>query len=100
VWLCNFDPTVGREIANQRPAVVVSPDEANRVVSWYILAPMTTGGFRYASRVEVQFSGKSRHILVDQLRCMDRARLIKKLGTLEPSTQQALLQTLSAFFAP
>lgn len=100
VWWCNFDPTVGHEIGKARPAVVVSPDEVNAGVSWFTLAPLTTGSFAYATRVPTSFGGKAATIVVDQLRCMDRRRLIRCMGTLDPDTSERLLATLAAFFAP
>lgn len=100
VWLCNFDPAVGREIRKVRPAVVVSPDEVNRHVSWFTMAPMTTGSFVYATRVVTRFEGREAAVVVDQLRCMDRVRLIRCLGELDPTARAALLSALGAFFAP
>ncbi len=99
VWLCSLDPTVGQEISKTRPAVVVSPDEANAAITWYTVAPMTTGAFAYATRVPVTFDGKSGVIVVDQLRALDRRRLVKRLGVIDMPTQEALLRTLAAFFA-
>ncbi len=100
VWWCNFDPTVGVEIAKTRPAVIVSPDEYNDRVSWFTVAPMTTGQFRYGSRVSTRFDGRNATITVDQLRCVDRRRLSAKAGELDPETRIQLLQALAAFFAP
>lgn len=99
VWWCRLDPTIGREISKARPAVVVSPDEANDVVSWFTMAPMTTGGFGYASRVATQFEGRDALIVVDQLRCLDAGRLVRKMGDLDPATRARLLTALGAFFA-
>lgn len=100
VWWCSLDPTVGREIAKARPVVVVSPDEANDVVSWFTVAPMTTGQFAYASRVPTHFEGRDALITVDQLRCVDRARLSRRMGEIDAPTRVLLLEALSAFFAP
>lgn len=100
VWLCRLDPTIGREISKTRPAVVVSPDEANEAVSWFTMAPMTTGGFGHPSRVPIHFDGKDGTIVVDQLRCLDRTRLVRRMGHLDEPTRERLLETLAAFFAP
>jgi mRNA interferase MazF len=100
VWLCALDPTVGREISKTRPVVIVSPDEANRAVRWYTVAPMTTGAFAYATRVPVIFDGKAGAIVVDQLRTVDHLRLVRRVGVLDADTQNALLRTLAAYFAP
>ncbi len=99
VWWCALDPTVGSEIAKTRPAVIVSPDEFNERVSWFTVAPMTTGHFPYASRVATHFDGRDATITVDQLRCVDRRRLSRRAGQLDGETQANLLRALSAFFA-
>ena len=99
VWWCNFDPAVGREIKKARPAVVVSPDEVNRYVSWFTMAPLTTGSFAYATRIPTQFDGRDAAIVVDQLRCMDRQRLIRAMGALDRETSARLVEALGAFFA-
>ena len=100
VWWCSLDPTVGHEIAKAGPVVVVSPDEANDVVPWFIVAPIITGQLPYASRIPTQFDGRPAVIVVDQLRCVDRGRLSRRMGVLDPDAQVRLLQALAAFFAP
>jgi mRNA interferase MazF len=100
VWWCNLDPTVGREISKARPVVIVSPDEANDAVAWFTVAPMTTGRFSYVSRVPTYFDGRDAVITVDQLRCVDRVRLVRSMGELDLPTRAQLLRALAAFFAP
>jgi mRNA interferase MazF len=100
VYLINLDPTVGSEIRKVRPCVVVSPDEMNRHVRTVLVAPMTTKGRPYPTRVLCRFGGKQGQIVLDQLRAVDRARLVKRLGKLTPATQQQVLAKLSEIFAP
>lgn len=99
VWWCNFDPTVGAEIAKVRPAVIVSPDEYNDRVSWFTVAPMTTGRFPYVSRVSTRFDGRDATITIDQLRCVDRRRLTRRAGELDAQARAEVLRALAAFFA-
>ena len=99
VYLVALDPTLGGEIQKTRPCVVVSPDEMNRTIATVILAPMTTHGRGYPSRVACHFDGKDGQIVLDQLRAVDKRRLLKRLGRIEASAQQEVLQTLAAMFA-
>lgn len=100
VWLCDFDPTRGNEIASLRPAVIISPDVFNDAVSWFTVAPMTTGSFAYAVRIPTNFGGKDGVIAVDQIRCVARMRLRKRMGALDAQTSAKLLEALAEFFAP
>ena len=100
VFLVNLDPTVGREIRKTRPCVVVSPDELNTHLQTLIVAPMTTGGHAYPFRVRCQFRRKSGYVVLDQLRTVDRARLVRRLGSLSAATQGRVLLTLQEMFAP
>ncbi|HOG94565.1 MAG TPA: type II toxin-antitoxin system PemK/MazF family toxin, partial [Opitutaceae bacterium] len=79
VWLVTLDPTVGSEIRKTRPALVVSPDEMNAHISTVIIAPMTTKGRNYPTRVPCTFQGKTGEIVLDQLRTVDKTRLVKRL---------------------
>ena len=99
VFLVNLDPTVGSEIQKTRPCIVVSPDEMNRYIATVILAPMTTKGKRYPTRVVCQFQGKDGQIVLDQIRTIDKARLVKKLGQISQDEQRAVLDTLAEMFA-
>jgi mRNA interferase MazF len=99
VYLVALDPTLGSEIQKTRPCVVISPDEMNRTIATVILAPMTTHGRRYPSRVACQFQGKDGQIILDQIRAVDKRRLLKRLGRIGSLTQQEVLETLAALFA-
>ena len=100
IWLAQLDPTVGSEIQNARPCVVISPNEMNEHLRTVIVAPMTTGSRPAGFRVPVGFQNKHGLIVLDQIRALDRARLIKRLGTLRAPTLAATLRTLQAMFAP
>lgn len=82
VYLVNLDPTIGHEIKKTRPCVIVSPDEMNRHLQTVLIAPMTTKSHKYPSRVALTFSGTPAWIVLDQIRTVDRRRLIKELGTI------------------
>ena len=99
VFLVNLDPTVGSEIQKTRPCTVVSPDESNRHIATVIIAPMTTRGAAYPTRVACKFKGKSGQIVLDQLRTVDKARLVKKLGRLSEAEQTRVLAVLQEMFA-
>lgn len=100
VYLINLDPTVGHEIKKTRPCLIVSPDEMNQHLSTVIIAPMTTKGRAYPMRVKCRFQGKEGMIVLDQIRSVDKSRLVKHLGTISKSTQGAVLNVLAALFAP
>lgn len=99
VYLVNLDPTVGSEIQKTRPCVVVSPDEMNRHIRTVIVAPMTTKGQPYPTRVPCRFAGKEGQIVLDQLRTVDKARLVKRLGEIDPETGRMVLAVLAEMFA-
>lgn len=100
IWLAQLDPTVGSEIRKTRPCVVVSPDEMNAHLRTVIVAPMTTGSRPAAFRVPVGFQGKQGLIVLDQLRTLDRTRLVKRMGALRAPTLATTLQILQQMFAP
>ena len=100
VFLINLDPTVGSEIRKSRPCVVVSPDEMNRHVRTVVVAPLTSSGRPYPTRVPTRFAGKDGQIVLDQIRTVDKVRLIKRLGTLDPQAASRVLDVLREFFAP
>jgi mRNA interferase MazF len=100
IWLAQLDPTVGSEIQQTRPCVVVSPNEMNEHLRTVIVAPMTTGSRPAAFRVPVRFKGKDGLIVLDQIRTLDRARLVKRLGSLRSTTLGATQRILQAMFAP
>ncbi|MEA2980727.1 MAG: mRNA interferase MazF [Alphaproteobacteria bacterium] len=99
VWLARLDPTEGREIQKTRPCVIVSPSEINDHLSIVMAAPMTTGSHAAGYRVPVKFSGKEGLILLEQIRALDRRRLIRRLGTVDRHALVALLATLREMFA-
>lgn len=100
VYLISLDPAIGSEIRKVRPCVVVSPDEMNRYLRTAIVAPMTTKTHPYPTRVACRFAGKHGQVALDQMRAVDRARLVKRLGKLQPATQQQILAALAEMFAP
>ncbi|MFG6106744.1 type II toxin-antitoxin system PemK/MazF family toxin [Leptothoe sp. EHU-05/26/07-4] len=99
VFLVNLDPTVGSEIQKTRPCVVISPDEMNRYIATVIIAPMTTRGKQYPTRVVCQFQGKNGQIVLDQIRTVDKNRLVEKLGRISEDEQKMLLAILAEMFA-
>ena len=100
IWLAALDPTLGSEIQKTRPCVVVSPPEMNEHLRTVVVAPMTTGSRPAPFRIPVTLQRKSGLILLDQLRTLDRQRLVKKLGVAKPETLAAVLGGLQAMFAP
>jgi len=100
VFLVNLDPTQGHEIKKTRPCLIISPDEMNRHIRTAIVAPMTTKGRDYPSRVPVTFQKKKGQIVLDQIRTVDRNRLVKRLGKIDKRTGQKVLDVLNEIFAP
>ena len=98
VWLVGLDPTVGREINKTRPCVIISPDEM-KPLSTVIVAPLTSKGFTFPSRVTTQFQGKKGFVLLDQMRSVDKQRLYRKLGTIDKQTKNALCAVIQEIFA-
>ena len=99
IWLAALDPTVGREIQKTRPCVIVSPDEMNDHLRTAIVAPMTTCSRPAAFRIPLQFKGKAGLILPDQMRTLDKTRLVKRMGKLDAATLDALLHVLGQMFS-
>lgn len=99
VYLVQLNPTRGREIRKTRPCVIVSPDELNAHMGTFIVAPLTTGSHAYPFRVACRFLGKDGHIVLDQLRTVDRERLGKRLGTVTAPTLAKVLGVLQEMFA-
>ncbi|TGK08864.1 type II toxin-antitoxin system PemK/MazF family toxin [Leptospira fletcheri] len=94
VYLVNLDPTIGHEIQKSRPCVIVSPNEMNRFIETVIVAPMTTKSHPYPTRVELTFQGKKGWVVLDQIRTLDKLRLVKKLGKIESKTVHKIKQIL------
>jgi mRNA interferase MazF len=99
VYLVRLDPTLGSEIQKTRPCAVVSPDELNAHLRTVIVAPMTTGGRAYPWRVRCRFQQRTGYVVLDQLRTVDRDRLVKKLGALSGPTLAEVLGGLQEMFA-
>lgn len=99
ICLVNLDPTTGSEIQKTRPCVVVSPDEMNRNIKTIIIAPLTTAAKDYPTRVSCTFRKKQGQIVLDQIRTIDKSRLVKKLGTLDPETSSEIVSVLQQMFA-
>jgi mRNA interferase MazF len=99
IWLVNLDPTVGSEIKKSRPCVVMSPAELNDNLRTVMVAPMTSKGFAAPFRVPVTQAGTKGLIVLDQLRTVDKVRLVKRLGAVSAKTLTAALTTLQEVFA-
>jgi mRNA interferase MazF len=99
VFLVNLDLTIGSEIQKTRPCVVISPDEMNRHIATVVVAPMTIKGKEYPTRVVCQFQGKDGQIILDQIRTVDKTRLVKILGEISLDEQKIVLDTLAEIFA-
>lgn len=99
VYLANLDPTTGSEIQKTRPCLVISPDEMNRNIRTVIIAPMTSAQKEYPTRVPCTFQKKKGQIVLDQLRTIDKTRLIKKLGTIDSEDQSEVISILQKLFA-
>ena len=99
VYLIALDPTLGREIKKTRPCVVVSPDELNGHLSTFIVAPLTTGSFDYPFRTPCRFQKRDGHIVLDQIRTIDRRRLVRRLGKISAPTLEKALSILREMFA-
>ncbi len=100
VFLVSLDPARGGEIQKTRPCVIVSPDELNSYLRTFIVAPLTTGGHSYPFRLPCRFEGRSGFVVLDQIRAIDQARLVRRLGKLSSSTLGRALATLQEMFAP
>jgi len=98
VFLVALDPTIGHEIKKTRPCTVVSPDEMNHHIGTVIIAPMTTKGRDYPTRVACTFQGVAGQVVLDQIRTVDKARLVKRLGHLSSSTVDRLTSVLIEMF--
>ncbi|MHB8392553.1 MAG: type II toxin-antitoxin system PemK/MazF family toxin [Acidobacteriaceae bacterium] len=99
VYLVSLDPTQGHEIHKTRPCVIISPDEMNLHIGTVIVAPMTTKGRDYPTRIPLTFRRKKGQIVLDQIRTVDKTRLVKRLGKLDQSTATHTLTVLQELFA-
>src|SRR6266567_2387422 len=100
VYLVNLAPTVRSEIRKARPCLIISPDEMNRYIATVIVAPMTTKGRDYPTRMQCTFKDKDGQIVLDQIRTIDKSRLVQKLGRIDKLTQEEVLTILAEMFAP
>jgi mRNA interferase MazF len=98
VLLVALSPTRGSEIRKTRPCVVVSPDELNEHLRTFIVAPLTTGGHPYPFRLPVRFGAKAGHVVLDQIRTIDRERIVRRLGALSATTLERALGVLRQMF--
>ena len=99
IYLVNLEPTVGSEIQKTRPCLIISPDEMNAHIATVIVAPMTTRGRDYPTRVDCRFEGKEGQIVLDQIRTVDKIRLVKRLGSLDTAAQAKVLSVLAEMFS-
>ncbi|MFP8487998.1 type II toxin-antitoxin system PemK/MazF family toxin [Gracilimonas sp. Q87] len=100
VHLISLDPTKGSEIRKTRPCLIISPDEMNSHIRTIIIAPMTSTIKNYPTRVTTTFQGKKGQIVLDQIRTVDKSRLVKKLGSISSSAEEKVLSVLQEMFAP
>ena len=99
VYIVVLAPTVGSEIQKTRPCLILSPDEMNRHIATVIVAPMTTKGRSYPTRVACTFQGKEGQVVLDQIRTVDKSRLARKLGQINDETQREVLSVLNEMFS-
>lgn len=100
IWLAAVDPSLGSEIQKTRPCVVVSPREMNEPLRTLAVAPMTTRSPPAPFRISIAFQRKNGLILLDRLRTLDRQRLVKRLGVVNPATLDGVPDTLQTMFHP
>ncbi len=98
IFIVALDPTLGSEIKKTRPCVVISPDEMNHNIKTVIIAPMTSAIKNYPSRIPLEFQGKKGQIVLDQIRTVDKTRLVKKTGRLKKNTYEKVASTLQEMF--
>lgn len=98
IWLATLDPTVGGEIRKTRPCLIVSPDDMNAHLRTFIVAPMTTGNRPAPFRVPIRFQRKQGLVLGDQLRTLDKSRLVRRMGRTDAATMTAVLGVLGEMF--
>ena len=99
IYLLNLDSVVGKDAKNTRPCVVVSPDEMNRNLNSVIVAPVSSASAKYPTRIPVSILNSERLIVLDQLRTVDKHRLVKRIGEVEKSGQTAIMDRLQEMFA-
>lgn len=100
IWLVSLDPTRGSEIRKTRPCLIVSPGQMNHYLRTVIIAPMTSTQKTYPSRINLVFQGKKGQVVLDQLRIVDRERLVSKPGRISRTRALEVSQRLQEMFAP
>lgn len=99
VYLVNLDADPTRDAKNTRPAVILSPDELNRNLESVIIAPLSSTRTKYPTRVPVEFLNNVRHVVLDQIRTVDKVRLAKRIGEIEPGARKAIIERITELFA-
>jgi mRNA interferase MazF len=99
VWLVSLEPTLGSEINKTRPCVLISPDETNRLLRTVIVAPLTSTIKNYPTRLSITFQNRPSSIALDQIRTVDKSRLIKKLGAISTNECQSVADILVEMFS-
>ena len=99
VYLINLDERPTKDPKNTRPAVVISPDELNRHVETVIIAPLSSTNVRYPTRIDVEFLNSTRSVILDQLRAVEKKRLVKKIGNIDADSQARVITSLQELFA-
>jgi mRNA interferase MazF len=99
VYLVNLDAEITADPKNTRPSVVISPNEVNRNLDTAIIAPLATTKTKYPTRVPVEFLNGSRHVILDQIRAVDQARLVKKIGEIDEASRPSIVERLQELFA-
>ncbi len=99
VYAVNVDPVIGPEPRKTRPCVVLSPDETNRFIDTVIVAPLSSRGHRYPTRVPCEVDGKKAQVILDQVRTVDKTRLVSRMGRLDRTVRKAVLDVLAEMFA-
>jgi len=99
IFMVSPDPTKGSEIKKTRLCIIISPNEMNRNIRTVIIAPLTSTQRKYPSRVQTTFQGKRGQVVLDQIRTVDKIRLVKKMGVLSGIQQESVLNVLQELFA-
>jgi mRNA interferase MazF len=99
VHLVNLDHQISPDPKNTRPCVIISPDEVNRNLTSVIIAPLASTKTEYPTRVPVEFLNGTRHVILDQIRAVDRARLVKKIGEIDEAFRPSIVERLQELFA-
>jgi len=98
VWLTSLDPNIGREINKARPCVILSPDVLNKYSATVTVAPLTSTLKKYPTRIDCNVNGKKGQIVIDQIRSIDKSRLIKKISSINEVTSEKVYKTITAYF--